>query len=521
MRSALGRTTTVLAVVIVAGLSVPPLIVLVVQAWLGRSAATVPASRLLELLGNTLLLTVLVVAVSGVLGTTTALLTRRTSLPGRRIWSVLVCVPLVLPAYVFAVALSGMLGGGGVLTGWLAPLGVDRLPPATGLWAATACLAIVSVPIVHTLVGAALARQDPALLDSARLLGDGPIRAFVRVTLPHLRGTLALGGCVVALYVVSDFGAVSTLRYDTFTRAVYAQFRGRVDLAPAFALCGVLVLVALALIVAQAVLRGRERAVAARARPMVPVAIGRGAILAGTAVLAAVVLLSTVLPVATLATWALRGLANGVQPGPVLAEAGNALYFALLAGVVTTALAVPVALVARRRSPLARVVDGLPWVTHSLPHLAVGLAVLVLSLIGPRVLYQSTTTLVLAYAVLFLPLALGPLVIALRRIDPRLIDVARTLGDPPVRTALRVVAPLVRRSALVGATLVFFAALHELPVTLLLRPTGSETLAIRVWGAIVEGQYTTASIAALLMVALSVPLLALHERSAARAAVSA
>jgi len=521
MSSAPGRAVTALAAVIVAGLGLPPLLVLVVQAWAGRTAQTVTTGRLIELLGSTLLLAALVVVVSGTVGVATAVLTRRSSLRGRRVWSVLVCVPLVLPAYVFAVALSGMVGGGGVLTGWLGPLGVERLPPATGLWAATACLSIVSVPIVHTLVAASLSRQDPALAESARLLGDGPARVFVRITLPHLRGTLALAACVVGLYVISDFGAVSMLRYDTFTRAVYAQFRGRVDLAPAFALCGVLVLVAMVLIVGQALLRGREDAVAAHARPATSPRGGRVGDLVATAFLTMVVVCSTVLPVATLATWAVRGLSNDVQPGPVLAEAGNALFLALLASVVTTVLALPVALVARGRSAAARAVEGLPWVVHSLPHLAVGLAVLVLSLLGPQALYQSTTTLVLAYAVLFLPLALGPLVVALRRIDPRLIEVSRTLGQSPWRTGVRVVAPLVRRAALAGAALVFFAALHELPVTLLLRPTGSETLAIRVWGAIVEGQYTTASIAALLMVALSVPLLALHERAAARAAVSA
>ncbi|MCI2956532.1 ABC transporter permease subunit [Agromyces atrinae] len=516
-----GRLVTALAVLLVAALSVPPIVVLVVQACLGREAQTVTPARLVELLGNTLLLALLVVVASSVIGTATALLTQRTTLPGRRVWAVLVAVPLVLPAYVFAVALSGMIGGGGVVTSWLAPFGVDRLPPATGLWAATACLTIVSVPIVHTLVATALARLDPALDESARLLGDRPARVILRVVLPQLRGTLALAACVVSLYVISDFGAVSMLRYDTFTRAIYAQFRGRVDLAPAFALCAVLVLVAAALIVGQIVLRGRELAVAARARPPRPVALGPAGRLAGTVFLGLVVLGSTVLPVATLVTWTVRGLVNGAQPGPVIAEAVNALLFAFLAALVTTAIAIPVALAARRRGALARAIEGVPWVTHSLPHLAIGLAILVLAIAGPAFLYQSVTTLTLAYAVVFLPLAVGAILVALRQIDPRLLEVSRSLGHSSASTAVRVVAPLTRRAVLAGAALVFFAAVHELPVTLLLRPTGSETLAIRVWGAVVEGQYTTASIAALLLVALSVPLLALHERASLRAAVAA
>jgi len=151
----------------------------------------------------------------------------------------------------------------------------------------------------------------------------------------------------------------------------------------------------------------------------------------------------------------------------------------------------------------------------------VGLAILVLSIAGPAGLYQSRTTLILAYAAIFLPLAIGPLTEALRDIDERLLDVSRSLGRNEAQTLVRVVLPLARPAMLTGATLVFFATLHELPVTLLLRPTGSETLAVRLWGAMIEGQYTTASIAALLMVVISVPLLALHARSQVRVSVAA
>ena len=515
------RATAVLSGLVVALLCVPPLVVLAVQGFLGRNARTVGPGRLVELLGNTLLLAALVVIASLAIGTATAMITQRSALAGRRVWSTLVTVPLVLPAYVVAVAFSGMFGGAGTLTQWLAPLGVDRLPPAAGLWAATACLTIVGVPIVHTLISSALARLDPALEESARLLGDSPVRVFARVVLPHLRGTLALGACVIALYVISDFGAVSMLRYDTFTRAIYAQFRGRVDLAPAFALCSVLVLVAAVFIVGQVVLRGREPAVAPHARPPVARRWKVSARIAATVLLGVVVAASSILPIATLVVWTVRGISAGVQPGPVFAEAANALQYALFASIVTTALALPVALAARRRTRFGRAVEAVPWITHSLPHLAIGLAILLLSIMGPAGMYQSSTTLVLAYAVLVLPLAIGPLAVGMRRIDDRLLDVSRTLGRSDAATILRVVLPLVRPAALTSATLVFFATFHELPATLLLRPTGSETLAVRLWGAMVEGQYTTASIAALLMVAISVPLLGLHARATVREAVAA
>lgn len=515
-----GRVATIIAVLVVLGLSVPPLVVLVVQGVAGMGAETVPPARLLVLLGNTLLLAALVVALSLPVGTATAWLTVRTTFAGRRVWATVITIPLVLPAYVVAVALSGMFGGDGLLTDLLRPWGISRLPPAAGLWAATLCLTIVAVPIVHTLVTVALSRMDPALEETARLLGQSGPRLFFRVILPQLRGTLALAACVVALYVISDFGAVSMLRYETFTRAIYAQFRGRVEVGPAFALCLTLVLVSGVLIAGQVMLRGRHGAGAAHTRPAAVTPLRPLATAIASTLLGVLVLFSTVLPVMTLTTWALRGWAAGARPGPVLEEAVNAFGLALLAGAVTTLLAFPIALAARRRSRFTRAMEGVPWITHSLPHLAVGLAILVLSIAGPAALYQSRTTLVLAYAALFLPLAIGPLSEALRGIDERLLDVSRSLGRSEMRTLVGVVLPLVRPAMLTGAALVFFATLHELPVTLLLRPTGSETLAVRLWGAMIEGQYTTASIAALLMVVISVPLLALHARSQVRASVA-
>lgn len=519
MRVATDRWVLLLAIAVVALVSLPPLLVLGAEAVTGRPARTVTPQRLAELLGNTLVLTGLVVTASLVLGCTTAWLTHRTRLPARRLWSVLVTLPLVLPAYVLAVALSGMVGGAGFLTGLLAPLGVDRLPPARGLWAAATCLTMASVPIVHTLVSGALQRLDPALEESARLLGDPPHRVLARVVLPHLRGTVALAACVVALYVISDFGAVSMLRYETFTRAVYAQFQGRVDIGPAFTLCLVLVGVSAVFVVGQVRLRGREHRLPAVARPATLVPLSRRASLAASTFLGVVVLVSTVLPLATLTLWALRGLSSGNPPGSVVTETVHSLRFALVAAVVTVVLATPVALAARRRSPLARVVEGLPWVTHSLPHLAVGLAVLVLATAGPAQLYQSTVVLVLAYAAVFLPLAAGPIAGALRRLDPRLVEASSALGRSDRHTLTRVVAPLVRTPVLNGVVLVFFAVFHELPVTLLLRPTGTETLAVRMWGAMVEGQYTTASLAALVMAVVSLPLLAVHARATAQEGV--
>lgn len=504
--------------VAVAGLvCVPPLVVLAVQSLATQTLGDIPPARLLELLGGTAALMAIVVGGTLILGTLTALITTRTTLPGRNVYSVLLMAPLVLPAYVLALALLGMGGGQGILTHLLALVGLGPAPVAQGLWAAALCLILSHLPIVHALLATSLNRLDPALEESARLLGDGTATVLWRVVLPQLRTPMALGACLVALYVLSDFGAVSILRYDTFTRAVYSQFRGRVDLAPAFALCGVLVAMAAIVIVVQIVLRGKPTPAATARHPFL-LHLSFRARVGASILLGSVILAGLVLPVVTLVTWAVRGLIAGAQPGPVLLEATNTLQLAIVAAGVTTALAVPIALASYRgTSVLGRIAETLPWITHSLPHLAMGLAFLVVSLALPSAFYQSTWVLLLAYAAISLPLAVGALQIGLRQIDPRLLEVSRTLGAGAGSTAMRVVLPLVWRAGATGALLVAVTVLHELPATLLLRPTGTETLAIRLWGAVIEGQYTTGSIAAILLVAIGIPLIAGHHRAILRA----
>ncbi|MGV8858516.1 ABC transporter permease [Rhodoglobus sp.] len=507
----------ILAVTIAAVLCVPPLVVLLVEALTAGSASGIPAARLLELLSGTGLLIAIVTACTVVLGTVTAVIVTRTNLPGRRVFSFLVMLPLALPAYLLALAFVGLGGGGGLASQLSALIGWGAAPVAQGLSAAALCLTISSLPIVHALVVTALNRLDPALEESARLVGDSPARVFVRVILPQLRTPLATAACIVSLYTLSDFGAVSVLRYDTFTRAVYSQFRGGVDLAPAFALSGVLISMAAVFIVLQAILSGVPMPVASRGRPPLTLRLSGVTKAASFTVLGSVVLLSLVAPLGTLGFWAVRGIMAGVRPGPILSEASNTLLLALTAAAVTTVLAIPIALSSYRgASRLGRIAETLPWFTHSLPHLAIGLGFLVVSLALPPILYQSTMMLILVYVAIFLPIAVGAQQVALRQIDPRLFEVSRTLGYGRWSTGLRVGVPLVWRAAMTGALLVAVLVSQELPATLLLRPTGTETLAIRVWGAVTEGQLTTGSIAAILLVVLSVPLVAAHHRATLR-----
>ena len=216
--------------------------------------------RTAQILGRSALLMVTVTTVSAALAVPLAWLTMRTDLPFRRIWEVLTVLPLVIPSYVGAflavspwvqkVCLQQILSG---------PLGIDRLPDIYGLPGATLTLALLSYPYVLLTVRGVLRNLDPSLEESGRGLGHGSWRTFLRVTLPQLRPAIVAGSVLVGLYALSDFGAVSLMRYETFTWAIYQQYESAFDRSAASLLSLVLVGFAVALLLAEGRSRGRLR----------------------------------------------------------------------------------------------------------------------------------------------------------------------------------------------------------------------------------------------------------------------
>ncbi|MEX2425097.1 MAG: iron ABC transporter permease [Acidimicrobiia bacterium] len=475
----------------------------------GFDAGGIAFDRLAELFGSTTLLVVTVTITAVLLGTTTAWLTTRTDLKGRGVWSMLVTLPLVIPSYVGALAMLGSSGNGGVVSLALDAVGLPKLGVFHGFWAAWGALSLWNFSYVHLIATPALRRMDPALEEAARGLGASPRRTVFDVILPQLRPALLSSSLLVALYVISDFGAVSLLRYETFTRAIYTQFRGRLDIAPALFLSGFLVLAALVLVVAEQHYRGRAGLAARRpTRPPEHVALGRRARVVAYGFLGVLVIAALVLPLVTIGWWAIRGTALGNPADPVWAEALRSAGVAVAAAAATAVAALPVAiLTVRYPSRPARMLEAVSWSTYSLPHLAVGLGFLVLSIRYAPATYQTVVLLVIAYVAMFLPQALAATQAGLRQVGPSLEDASRSLGSGGFTTLRRITVPLVWRSLLAGGALVFLTVMKELPATLLLRPTGFETLAVRIWSASSELFYTQASVAALTLVGISaVPL---------------
>ncbi|WP_179202253.1 ABC transporter permease [Streptomyces caniscabiei] len=457
----------------------------------GYAWNVVADERTLQLLGRSLGLAAVVVAACLVLGVSLAWLTARTTLPAARAWSVLATLPLAVPSYVAAFA-------------WLA-----AVPATSGFIGAALALTLVSFPYVHLPVAAALRGIDPAQEEAARSLGHGPLRTFLRVTLPQLRPAAAGGALLVALYVLSDFGAVSLMRYDTFTRAIHTSYRASFDRTPAAALSVVLVLMTVALVAAEARTRGRAghaRTGGGTARPAAPMPLRRWRIpalvwcaaVAAAAVAFPLATLGYWLAVGTSATWDLDALAQAASATLGVAAAGAAL---------TTLLALPVGVIAaRHRGRGARLLEQTAYAGHALPGITVALSLVFFAVRYAYPLYQRLPLLVCAYAVLFLPVAVAATRAAVLQAPPVLEDVARSLGRSPLRVLREVTLPLAAPGVAAGAALTFVVCMKELPATLLLRPTGMDTLATRLWTETGAGSFAAAApYAAALILLAAVP----------------
>lgn len=481
----------------------------------GLDAGGIEVGRLADLLGSTMLLVVTVTLTAVALGTATAWLTTRTDLRGRGLWSTLVSLPLVIPSYVGALAMLGSSGNGGVVSLALDAVGLPKLGVFSGFWAAWGALSLWNFSYVHLIATPALRRMDPALEEAARGLGASARRSLRDVVLPQLRPALASSSLLVGLYVISDFGAVSLLRYETFTRAIYTQFRGRLDVTPALFLSGVLVLVALVLVIAEQRNRGKASLASRRpSRPPKPVQLQGARRAVAYGFLGTLTFASLVLPLITLGWWAIRGSGLGNVLAPVWAEAARSASVSASAAIVTVIAAIPIAvLTVRHPGKGSRMLEAVSWSTYSLPHLAVGLGFLVLSIRFVPAMYQTVVVLVIAYVAMFLPQALASAQAGLRQVGTSLEDASRSLGSNALATMRRVTIPLIWRSLLAGGALVFLTVMKELPATLLLRPTGFETLAVRIWSASSDLFYTQASVSALVLIGISaVPLYLLVTR---------
>ena len=464
-------------------------------------------ARTVQIVWRSIVLVAVVTSASVLLAVPLSWLTVRTDVPFRRFWSVSTVLPLVIPSYVGAFLVLSSFGPKGLLQQALGPFfGIERLPDIYGLWGAAFTLTILSYPYVLLTVRAAIVNLDPALEESARSLGENNWGVFRRVILPQLRPSLGAGAMLVGLYTLADFGAVSLLRYETFTWAIYQQYQSVFDLGIPAALSLVLVALAMFIVVVESRTRRSIRyhktgSGSARIGGIIRLGYWKWPAIVFCATVVAVAL---ILPVGILGYWLMRGM-NAGEPIKILwTSMANSIAISGTASLIVVCCSVPVAiLVVRYQGLISRIVERLSYTGYALPGVVVALSLVFFSINFARPLYQTHWLLLLSYVVLFFPAALGAIRASLLRINPALEEASRGLGRTQSQTILFVTGPLMRDGLLAGTALVFLLTMKELPATLILSPLGFKTLATEIWSNSSEAFFAQAAMPALVLILLS------------------
>ena len=481
-----GRAIVVLCMFI-AALLLSPLVLLALDA---HSAGWSEIHRVLFrsrsglLLRHTVLLTFLVVVLAAGLGVITAWCTERTRLPARRLWTVLLVLPVAIPDDVVGYA-------------WH-----TAYPSMSGLAAATLVMTLGTYPLVYLPVAAALRRSDPAMQDTAHSLGAGNLKTFAMVTLPLIR-TAILGGCVlVALTTISEYGTFEIVRYETFTTEIFTEFQ--LNSRAAAALSVPLVCLALLVLAADGIVPSRTATRTAPARTPSRAGLGwiAAPILAG---LCALIVLAIGFPIATVVYWIAQSQHTTLPAAATLGQATwNSLIYSALGASAAVILALPVALIAFRHSSSLRLnLQRSTYIPLALPGVVVALSLVYFATHYAFGLYQTSALVIVAYAIMHFPLALVCIRASVAQAPARLADVGQSLGRGPVVVFLRVTLPLLAPGLLAGFCLVFLFAVTELTATLLLAPIGVQTLATQFWAYQSEVAYGAAAPYALTIIALA------------------
>jgi iron(III) transport system permease protein len=504
---------TLLAGAIAAAVLIPLLWPISVSLQVGFDSAVELLFRpqTVQVFVNSLLVTGAVTGASIAIGVPMAYLTVRTDVPFRRLLTVVLALPLVIPSYIGAFAFVSAFGPRGRLQSVLAPLGVESLPTIYGPHGTVLVLTLYTYPYVYITTRAGLKSLDTTLIDAARTLDHSRREAFKRVVIPQIKPAVFAGALLVALYAISDFGTPAIMRYDVFTRVIYVEFNsfGR-DTAALLSLQ--LVVVTLIILAVESRIRSGTRAgtnvsgYASGDDPAVRLGTWRYPAFLGCALVAG---LALIVPLVILSLWLLGGSSH-VASSLAFKSAYivNSVSVSTAAAIVATLAGVPIAyLAAQRRTRLATFFERATYVGYAVPGVVLGLSLVFLGARYGGTFYRQGILLfpllIFAYVVRFLPQSVGSTHAALLQVDGSLTEAARTLGRTPTQTFREVTLPLVVPGLLGGAALVFLTTMKELPATLLLRPAGFDTLVTHVWRAEHSGHYGQAAIPALVLLFVS------------------
>ena len=525
-----GRLWVILVFIMV----VMPLLVLG-SSWLNLETevwAHLYQTSLFELVKNTLVLILGVGVGVSVLGVSLAWLTAMCDFPGRRFFDWALMLPLAMPAYVLAFVSIGLFDfSGPVQTALREMFGSSSwVPEIRSTGGVIIVMVLVLYPYVYMLARGAFMSQGLGLMETSRILGVGPWKTFFQVSLPMARPAIAAGGSLALMETLADFGAVSVFNYDTFTSAIYKAWYGFFNIDAAAQLASLLLIFALLALTSERMTRGRGRYDLVRKKDQRRIHLKGWRAISALIFSLTILTLAFFIPIFQLIAWLVETEFSGLD-SRYLALIFHSVELAVTAALITLALAIILAFSQRfYQENWIKFCVSISTMGYALPGsvLAVGIMISFAWVdqwidffwqftnisIGKPVLVGGMTALLLAYAVRFMAVAFGPVDSGLQRIKPSITSAARSLGASPREVIRRIIVPILTPGLLTAFLLVFVDVMKEMPATLLLRPFGWDTFAVRIYEMTSEGEWERAALPALSLVLVGlIPVIILVKRS--------
>ncbi|HZX60628.1 MAG TPA: iron ABC transporter permease [Candidatus Methylomirabilis sp.] len=495
-------------------------------------------TQLLELIWNTVALIVGVGAGVAVLGTGLAWLTTMYRFPGRAIFEWLLILPLAVPAYVIGFVFRGLFDyAGPVQTGLRRTVGpAIWFPDIASYGGVVLVMTLVLYPYVYLLARTAFLEQSEATLEAARALGASRTALFWRTALPLARPSIAAGLSLAVMEALADFGTVAIYGYNTLTVAIYRVWFGLFNREAATELASLLLLFTGAVYAAERAWRGRARfyQTERKARPPAPRPLTGWKAWTASGVAGVVVGGAFLLPVGQLVVWSVAALGGSDFDDRYPEFVLNTLAVGGITALLAVGAAVVVAYGLRlSRSRMVAACGRIATLGYALPGSVIAVGVLVPLAFLDRVcnavlrtvwgaevgllVTGSMAGLVFAYLVRFLAISVQTVEASLVKVTPSMDMAGRSLGSSPGGVLRRIHLPLIRGGLCSAAILVFIDVIKEMPATLLLRPFGYETLAVRIWQLTSESFWEAAALPALTIVAAGMLPVLILARSSARA----
>ena len=476
-------------------------------------------TTLLSLLINTFWLALGVVSGTTLLGVSLAWLTAVCEFPGRKLFSWALLLPLAVPAYVTAFVVLGLFDfTGPVQSAFRSWLGPDAwFPEVRGRMGVITVMVLAFYPYVYLLARNAFLTQGKRSLEASQSLGLNRTQGFFRVALPMARPWIAGGVMLALMETLADFGTVAVFNYDTFTTAIYKTWFGMFSLPAASQLASLLLVIVFALIVMEQQIRIRMRYAEVKQSARVDrIALTGWRSATATALASGTLFFAFLLPIGQLVIWAANSLVQDLD-SRYLGFLWHSLLLSTLAALLTCTVAL-LLVYATRRHPDAATRNAVRIATlgYALPGtvLAVGMFVPLASLdnwigevtlqlfqIETGLMIQGTIAIMLlAYLTRFLAVSHSPIDSAMQRITSSIDEASMSMGINGWMMLRRVHLPILKSGIFTAGALVFVDVMKEMPITLMTRPFGWDTLSVRIFEMTSEGAWEQAALPAVALV---------------------